>query len=80
MGADEVMVKLKDLMSVIDGEFYIAKRGEGCIRDKQGKPLLFDSQAVKDGKQELPRKWLNDEIIIKPLTWSTLVVEVKGND
>ena len=73
-------MELREITDIIEGDFVIARRGYGYIRRRDGKPLIFNSEAIDEGKQELPKAWLNRRVIIKSLTWSELLVEVLNDD
>ena len=73
-------MKLNEITSLIEGDFVLVKRGFGRVKDKDGSTHVFNTELLDEGKDELPRRWLNNRVKVKSLTWSELLVEVLDND
>lgn len=73
-------MELKDIASVLEGDFVLCKRGYGRVKGEDGETILFNTELIQEGAQELPLGWLRKKIIIKSLTWSKSLVEVIDDD
>lgn len=69
-------MRLKEITSVIDGDFYLASRATGAKRDGEGALIKYNAGEIRTGNEELPQEWANKPFVIFPYDWATLLVEV----
>lgn len=73
-------MELREITDIIEGDFVLVEKGFGRVKDKDGSTHIFNTELLDEGKDELPKAWLNRRIIVKSLTWSELLVEVLEDD
>lgn len=66
--------KLRDIVYIYDGEFYIEAEGLSSLHDR-----AYSTREILSGEDSLPTGYLDDEITIFPWDGSSVIALVRNH-